>query len=89
MIKCPRCGYEQPKNEGERYRKAVEDRLAEYGYSKGMSPQKYQAVVAVKKVIAIRTGISYKAGGGMSKEYADKGIEMLDKILPPKDNGLL
>jgi hypothetical protein len=55
MVKCPRCGYEQPyiiKDEGKRYREAVEKRLVEYGYPEKMTPQKHQAATAKGGLLA-------------------------------------
>jgi hypothetical protein len=84
-MKCPSCGYETTYASacnGLRYRKAVEERLTEYGYPEGMTPQKHQAATAVRKVINIRYGIITKAGGCMLANDADKALDALDVILP-------
>ena len=87
-MKCANCGHEQPYTciqDGKRYRDAVEKRLEEYGYPAGMTPPKHQAATAVRKVIAIRYGISGKAGGSMLPEAADQAISGLDAVLPSKE----
>jgi hypothetical protein len=87
-MKCPHCGFEQPYTttfDGKRYRDAVEKRLEEYGYPERMNPQKNQAATALRKVIAIRYGITGKAGGSMLPEDADRAICGLNEILPAKE----
>jgi hypothetical protein len=86
-MKCPNCGYDAPHisvDNGKRYRHAVEKRLVEYGYTEHMTPEKHQAATAIRKVISIRYGVKCKAGGGMLAEDADRAIEGLDEVLPPK-----
>jgi hypothetical protein len=87
-LKCPNCGYEQPyttTDEGRRFREAVFNRLTEYGHSDRMSPPKHLAYESVRKVIGVRFGLVFKAGGSMTKEMADKAIAALDEVLPRKE----
>lgn len=69
---------------GKWYRDAVEKRLVEYGYPEKMNPQKHQAATAVRKVIALRTGISCKPGGGMNEGDANRAIAELELVLPKR-----
>lgn len=87
-MKCPNCGHEtkgHAADAGIRYRKAVEQRLTEYGYPEGMNPEKHQAATAIRKVIRIRYGIKGKAGGHMSAEEAERGMVALNEVLPGRE----
>lgn len=91
MVKCPNCGHETQvctADAGIRYRKAVEQRLTEYGYPEGMNPEKHQAATAIKKVIRIRTGVKVRAGGWMPEDEANRCLAELDRILPGKEAGV-
>jgi hypothetical protein len=87
-MKCPNCGFEQPYtnvNEGNRFRDAVYKRLEKYGHTKRMNPPKHLAYESVRKVIQLRYGLQFKAGGSMTKEQADKAIAALEEVLPEKE----
>jgi hypothetical protein len=86
-MKCANCGYEPSttkKQDGERYREAVNKRLEDYGYPEYTNPQKHQAATAVRKVISIRYNVQFKPGGSMTNDSVDKAIAALDEILPEK-----
>lgn len=89
-MKCPKCGHEHPpakRDAGTAFRSAIADRLVEYGYQRGMSPEKHGALLAVQKVIGIRFGIGYRSGGGMPEDDATIGLVGLNTILPTRKGG--
>jgi len=86
MAKCTNCGHITTTNkpDGQRFRKAVEQRLEQYGFEPYNTPHKHQAYIAVRKVIALRSGIDGRSGGFMTKAEADASIIALDMVLPDK-----
>lgn len=72
------------------FQQAVFDRLEEYGFPHGMTPQKYQAYCHVRAVMRLRLlaerGIVLPTGNQYytdAEHYA--GLEMLDLILPERE----
>lgn len=61
----------------------LENRLTEYGYSKEMTPSKYNAYQGAYRVAMIRMGY---VGGGHNKisiEQVEEFKKLIDEILPP------
>ena len=58
----------------------IEDRLTSYGYPKQMRPDKYQALAAVRKVLALRAGLTTLLG--MTESQYLIMLDWLEVILP-------
>lgn len=86
-MNCPHCGKELNLS-GVDWNKRLKDgigrRLEQYGHSTGMSPQKYQAYVAVRGVIKLYVEIGIGSKSLTPDQYSEC-LKVLDKILPLKE----
>lgn len=62
--------------------KSVDKRLSGYGYTDDMTPQKYQDIMAVRRILGLLTRKPLGSRNPITKEEYDEYMGVLDQVLP-------
>lgn len=63
---------------------AIDRRLSKYGYTDNMTPQKYQDIMAVRRILGLITRMPLGRSNPITKDEYDAYMRVLDQILPLK-----